>query len=172
MSRREPTGPACPVFHAGELAAEVWLKWTCAGGNLVLCSSLARLLHFRYHLDKHLGLHFLFQLNLGITQCLPGQCSSLPRKFLLSASGRKRHSGLEGSGVCLHSGRGQQNKRTMLLGLACCIQDSCCPGAHQGTSPWKVLLLLSVTDTHLRFRWFPSIEVMFTQSNDVQSSPL
>lgn len=84
MSRREPTGPAYPIFHAEELAAEVWLKWKYTGGSLFLCSSLARLLPFRHNLDKHLGLHFLFQLKLEIAQCLPGQCSSLPLKLLLS----------------------------------------------------------------------------------------
>lgn len=71
----------------------------------------------------------------------------------LSTSGRKRHSGLEGSGVCSQSERGQLNKRTILLDLVYCIWDSCCSGAHQGSSPCKVLLLLSVIvfGTHLRF---------------------
>ena len=62
-------------------------------------------------------------------------------------------SGLEGSGVCSQSGTGQLSKSSILLDLAYCIQDSHCSGAHQSSSPWKVLLLLSVIvfDTHLRF---------------------
>jgi len=66
MSRRELTGPAYPVFHAGELAPEVRLKRKYTGGSLVLCSSLARLLQFRHNFNKHLGLHFLFQLKLEV----------------------------------------------------------------------------------------------------------
>lgn len=83
----------------------------------------------------------------------------------LHTSGRKRHSGLGGSGVCSQPGRGQLGKSSILLDLACCIQDGCCSGAHQGSSPWKILLLLSVIvfDIHLRFWWFPSTEVYSVQ---------
>jgi len=71
----------------------------------------------------------------------------------LRTSGRKRRLGLGSSEVCSQSGRGQLSKNSILLDLACCIQDSRCSGACQGSSPWKVMLLLSaiVFDTHLRF---------------------
>lgn len=111
MSRRELTGPAYPIFHAGELPPEIWFKWKYTGDSLFLCSSLARLLQFRHKLDKHLELRFLFQLKLEVAQCLPGQCSSLPLKLLLSD--RKRHSGLKGSRVCLQSGRGHLSKSSI-----------------------------------------------------------
>lgn len=66
---------------------------------------------------------------------------------------QERLSGYKGSGMCWQSGKGQLRKSKILLDLAYCIQDSCCSGAHQDSSPWKVLVLLSmiVFDTHLRF---------------------